>query len=86
MMRFISWRGFEDELRQDGKWKFTRWELIDLAHLRVKLKAEFLGSNRDPYRPETIVATSLTKRIRSSRQFVSWLCLTGHGCREGYLQ
>jgi hypothetical protein len=39
-------------------WKFTRWDLIDLANFTVKLKAEFQGSNRDMYRPEAIVATS----------------------------
>jgi hypothetical protein len=41
-----------------GEWKFTRWDLVDLSRLRVKLKAEFQGSNHDMYRPETIVATS----------------------------
>jgi hypothetical protein len=50
--------GFEHEPAKDGHWKFTRWDLIDLSHFRVKLKAEFQGSNRDMYRPEAIVATS----------------------------
>ncbi len=36
-------------------WKFLRWELIDLAHFRVKLKAEFEGSNRDMYRRDAVV-------------------------------
>jgi len=40
-------------------WKFTRWDLVDLSHFQVKLKAEFQGSNRDMYRPEAIVATSV---------------------------
>jgi hypothetical protein len=39
-------------------WKFTRWDLVDLSHFRVKLKAEFQGTNRDMYRAEAIVATS----------------------------
>jgi hypothetical protein len=39
-------------------WKFTRWDLVDLSHFQVKLKAEFQGSNHDMYRPEAIVATS----------------------------
>ena len=39
-------------------WKFTRWDLVDLSRFRVKLKAEFQGSNRDIYRPEAIVASS----------------------------
>ena len=50
--------GFEHEPKSEGRWKFTRWDLVDLAHFRVKLKAEFQGSNHDLYRPEAIVATS----------------------------
>jgi hypothetical protein len=50
--------GFEHEPRKEGHWKFTRWDLVDLAEFKVKLKAEFQGSNRDMYRPEAIVATS----------------------------
>jgi hypothetical protein len=50
--------GFEHERRdKNGHWKFTRWDLVDLSHFKVKLKAEFQGSNRDIYRPEAIVAT-----------------------------
>ena len=41
-----------------GHWKFTRWDLVDLAQFKVRLKAEFQGSNHDMYRPEAIVATS----------------------------
>jgi hypothetical protein len=51
--------GFEHEKpAADRPWKFTRWDLVDLSHFQVKLKAEFQGSNRDMYRPEAIVATS----------------------------
>ena len=50
--------GFEHAPAKEGHWKFTRWDLVDLAHFQVKLKAEFQGSNRDMYRPEAIVATS----------------------------
>jgi hypothetical protein len=51
--------GFEHEKpAADRHWKFTRWDLVDLSHFQVKLKAEFQGSNRDMYRPEAIVATS----------------------------
>lgn len=50
--------GFEHEPKKDGRWKFTRWDLVDLAQFKVKLKAEFQGSNRDMYRAEAIVATS----------------------------
>src|SRR5438046_5002804 len=51
--------GLAGERREkNGRWKFTRWDLVDLSHFEVKLKAEFEGSNRDMYRPEAIVATS----------------------------
>ena len=50
--------GFEHEAKNNGRWNFTRWDLVDLAQFKVKLKAEFQGSNRDMYRPEAIVATS----------------------------
>jgi len=51
--------GFEHEKSVAvRRWKFTRWDLVDLSHFQVKLKAEFQGSNRDMYRPEAIVATS----------------------------
>ena len=56
-MHFIA--GFEHEARdKTNMWKFTRWDLVDLAQFKVKLKAEFQGSNQDIYRPEAIVATS----------------------------
>jgi len=54
--------GFEHELRKDGHWTFTGWDLVDLSQFKAKLKAEFQGSNRDMYRPEAIVATSAKKR------------------------
>ncbi len=50
--------GFEHEAKSGGHWNFTRWDLVDLAHFKVKLKAEFQGSNHDIYRPEAVVATS----------------------------
>jgi hypothetical protein len=50
--------GFEHERREkSGRWKFTRWDLVDLSHFKVKLKAEFQGSNYDMYRAEAIVAS-----------------------------
>jgi len=50
--------GFEHQPRQkDGAWKFTRWDLVDLAQFKVQLKAEFQASNREMYRAEAIVAT-----------------------------
>jgi hypothetical protein len=50
--------GFEHEPRKAGHWTFTRWDLVDLAHFKVRLKAEFQGSNRDIYRPEAILGSS----------------------------
>jgi hypothetical protein len=50
--------GFEHEPpEKNGSWKFTRWDLVDLARFKVKLKAEFQGSNRDLYKAEAIAAT-----------------------------
>ena len=54
--------GFQHEPRDGSSspssmWKFTRWDLVDLSHFEVKLKAEFQGSNHDMYRTEAIVAT-----------------------------
>ena len=54
--------GIEHERDKDGAIHFTRWELIDLANFRVKLKAEFEGSNADLYRSEAVVGTSASER------------------------
>jgi hypothetical protein len=43
---------------KSGAWKFTGWDVVDLSGFKVKLKAEFQGSNRDLYRREAIVASS----------------------------
>jgi len=50
--------GFEHAPRSNGRWTFTRWDLVDLSHFKVRLKAEFQGSNRDIYKPEAILASS----------------------------
>ena len=50
--------GISHENAAVGGMQFTRWELIDLANFRVKLKAEFEGSNADLYRPEAVVGAS----------------------------
>jgi hypothetical protein len=50
--------GFEHAARENGRWNFIRWDLVNLAEFKVNLKAEFQGSNHDMYRPEAIVATS----------------------------
>ena len=50
--------GIEHEGREAAHWNFTRWDIVDLSKFKVRLKAEFQGSNRDMYRPEAIVASS----------------------------
>ena len=50
--------GFEHTPRTAGHWTFIHWDLVDVAHFKVRLKAEFQGSNREIYRPEAIIATS----------------------------
>ena len=56
-VHFIA--GIEHSTRDENLvWKFTRWDVIDLANFKVKLKAEFQGSNRDIYRREAVVASS----------------------------
>jgi hypothetical protein len=54
--------GIEHAPRNGERWNFTRWDVVDLAHFKVRLKAEFQGSNHDIYRPEAIVGTSDRKR------------------------
>ena len=49
--------GIEHDRDADGIVRFLKWELIDLANFRVKLKAEFEGSNADMYRPEAVVGS-----------------------------
>ena len=49
--------GIEHE-KTGAEVKFTHWELIDLSSFRVRLKAEFEGSNADMYREEAVVAGS----------------------------
>ena len=44
---------------EHDKGTFARWELVDLATFKVKLKAEFEGSNRDLYRDDATVAKSV---------------------------
>jgi hypothetical protein len=57
--------GIEHGQDAEGITRFLRWELIDLAEFRVKLKAEFEGSNADLYRPEAIVGRSAPAGSRS---------------------
>jgi len=57
--------GIEHDGRAGGFWRFLNWELVDVSGLRVQLKAEFQGSNRDLYRPELIVGTSRTQPASS---------------------
>jgi hypothetical protein len=49
--------GIEHEGRKAGHWQFAGWNIVDLSSFKVRLKAEFQGSNRDMYRKEAIVAS-----------------------------
>jgi len=46
------------EPTNNGRWTFTRWDLVDLSHFNLRLKSEFQASNRDIYKPEAILSTS----------------------------
>jgi hypothetical protein len=50
--------GIAHERAADGTVHFAHWELIDLSDFRVRLKAEFEGSNADMYRPDAVVGAS----------------------------
>lgn len=43
---------------KDGDWTFQSWDLVDLYDLKVRLKAEFQGSNRDLYRKNLLLRQS----------------------------
>jgi hypothetical protein len=58
IMSPTSWIAAQRQNSPKTTWKFTRWDVVDLSNFKVKLKAEFQGSNRDMYRPEAIVASS----------------------------
>lgn len=51
--------GIEHDFAATGR--FLRWELIDLSRFKVRLKAEFEGSNRDFYREEAVVGRGEAK-------------------------
>lgn len=50
--------GFAHDGKASGHWKFLSWELVDLSKFKVRLKAEFQGSNRDLYQENAIVGSS----------------------------
>jgi hypothetical protein len=45
-------------VRRTGPWKFPRWDIVDLAKFRLKLKGEFQARNRGVYRPDPVVTSS----------------------------
>jgi hypothetical protein len=50
--------GFAHDGKEGDRWKFLSWELVDLSQFKVRLKAEFQGSNRDLYQDAAIVGKS----------------------------
>src|SRR5437870_12455187 len=74
--------GFEHEPRgKNVRWKFTRWALVELARFRVKMNAEFQGSNHDVYRSEAIVASGRGDWLRVTVR-VAHRCGGGSGLRR----
>lgn len=47
--------GIAHERGADGRVRFVSWELVDLSGFRVRLKAEFEGSNADMYRDAAVL-------------------------------
>jgi hypothetical protein len=47
--------GLEHIGKVNGKWRFKRWQLVDLIDFEVRLKAEFQASNRDLYRSDALL-------------------------------
>jgi len=47
----------QHEGKKTGLWQFSAWDIVDLSDFKVRLKAEFQGSNRDMYRKEAVVAS-----------------------------
>jgi hypothetical protein len=61
--------GFEHQPREkNGAWKFTRWDLVDLAQFKVKLKAEFQGSTA------TYIARRRSSPVARSNLGHAWRC------------
>lgn len=50
--------GVEHSGKSAAAMRLTKWELIDVSKLRVRLKPEFQASNADIYRAEAIVGRS----------------------------
>ncbi len=51
----------------DGNWKFLGYRLVDLAELKVRLKAEFQASNRDLYGDGSVLETEDAGRKDGAR-------------------
>lgn len=50
--------GFAIAERGEKQWVLVEWKIVDLFHLRVKLKPEYNADNLEIYRPEAIICTS----------------------------
>src|SRR5437762_152637 len=55
--------GFEHKERNAGYWKFTRWDIVDLAQFKVTLKAEVQGRNREMYRTDFTVSVDAARGV-----------------------
>jgi hypothetical protein len=50
--------GFGHDGKVGGYWKFLGWDIVDLSRFKLRLKAEFQGSNHDLYQPDRVVGSS----------------------------
>ncbi len=48
--------GIEHDGKAGADLRFTRWEIVDCATMKVRLKAEFQAGNKDVYRDDAVVA------------------------------
>lgn len=48
--------GIEHDGKAGADLHFTRWEIVDCATMKVRLKAEFQAGNKDVYRDDAVVA------------------------------
>ncbi len=51
--------GLSHQGKVDGLWMFRSWKIVDLAHFKVRLKAEFQASNRDLYLEDLVIDQDL---------------------------
>jgi len=56
--------GWKVEEERDKYWKLVDWKLIELYHLKIKLKSEFNATNRDIYKNAKVLAKGKQKVLK----------------------